>query len=203
MHAMSANFCIFARKYIIKVYKMGKSDTQYADSQRTLQYCMECGTIVGILTSLSFLCSMYGFRLGVLNLLSNILGLAAIWMAASGIQAYRRRVARISFGRCCWMALAIYGFAILLTAAVQFVYFRFLDHGQLAMQIHQLLDVPEYRVWLAQVAQGEDVDELLKTLLMHFANPARATLQLVWMDCMVALMLVLPTALIGILSKKK
>lgn len=173
------------------------SENKPFDTALARNWCMNWGTVVGVLTCLSFLCSMYGLQTTPLGLLSNALGLVAIWIAARGIRMYRRQVGEVSFMRACWLALMTYLFAILLTAAVQFVYFQFFDHGQLAMQVRQLFDMPEYRQWLSQMATGEDLSFIEDTMLGLFASPARATMQMMWMNSIVALLLLLPTALLG------
>ena len=174
---------------------MGKENV--FDTTAARQYCMERGTLVGVLTSLSFLCSMYGLTMPSLGLLSNALGLVAIWMTVRSIRKFRMQTGGVSFGRACWLAIMTYLFAILLTAAVQFVYFQFFDQGRLTTQVQTLLEMPEYRAWISQMTQGEDADEMVNTMLGMFASPARATMQMMWMNCIVALMLMLPTALLG------
>ena len=77
------------------------------------------------------------------------------------------------------------------------VYFQFFDQGRLTTQVQTLLEMPEYRAWISQMTQGEDADEMVNTMLGMFASPARATMQMMWMNCIVALLLMLPTALLG------
>lgn len=167
------------------------------------QYSMVYGTIVGILASLSFLCSMYGMSHASLGMMSNILGLAALFVVVRKLREHRQRVQPLTFGQACWMTVMIYFYAILFTAVVQYIYFAFLDKGQLQAQMHQILSIPQYHQMLEQIAGEEDIDAMVQNALNVFATPAKATMQLMWINCIVSLFLAVPTALAGITGEVK
>ncbi len=167
------------------------------DARLARDYCMEYGMIVGLICSASFLCSMHGFDAALLGQAGNVLGLIAFISAGALIRQYGRKMGRLTFGRSCYMAFLTYVFAIMVTAVVQYIYFRFMDDGQLAGQVQQIIQMPEYRQWLQQMAGEEDVDKLLHESLQFMYNPERMTLQLVWMNLLLALLLMVPTALLG------
>ena len=167
------------------------------------QFCMERGTIVGILTSISFLCSMYGINNIILAQISNIGGLVAFFVAGYGIKKFRSQHMGITFGRACWMAVMIYFYAILLTAVVQYFYFSVLDRGILQQQIQQIASMPEYKKLLQQMAGEADIEQMIQNVSTLFAYPAKATMQLMWMNCFVVFFLTIPTALIGITGNTK
>ena len=167
-------------------------------------YCMEYGVAVGVLCSVSFLCSMYGVGSALLAQMSNVLALAAVYVAGLLLRGFGRNVAATGgLGRTCRMALLTYLFACLLTALVQYFYFAFFDGGRLAAQVEQLLTLPEYRQWLAQFAPGGDVDALLKEVGRTMGNPAAITFQLMWLNLLVSLVVTLPTAWIARYGKTK
>ena len=189
------------RTFAVTLRAMNENKRLDAGSVRA--FGMNWGTVVGILCSFSFLCSMYGLQYSSLGLLSNLLGVAAVIVAGNGIRKFRWEVGNITFGQACRMAISIYFYAILLTAMVQYIYFAYLDHGRLIAQMQTILSIPEYRQWMEQMANGEDVDTLVKTTMSVLQKPAQAAMQLLWMNCIVALLLTPITALIGVTGKKK
>lgn len=160
-------------------------------------YCMQWGLGVGVLTSLSFLATMYGGEMPLVGLVGNVLGIAAFVVAGRRIRAFRREVEPVGFWRACYLALLTYLFASLLTAAVQYVYLAFLDHGRLLGQVERMMAMPEYQQWMEQLAGGTDAEGLMRSVREMVANPARMTMQLMWTNALVSLMLALPTGLMG------
>lgn len=167
------------------------------------QYCMERGTLVGITTSMSFLASMYGLNNIPVGHISNLLALLAWAIAIFSIRRWRLQVEpSLTFGHTWRMVLGIYFYAILLTAAVQYTYFAFLDHGRLAMQMEQLLAIPEYHQMLEQMFDSEDTQTIVQQVLTVFRIPAKATMQMLWMNTLLAFILTIPTTLLGLIGKK-
>jgi ABC-type sugar transport system permease subunit len=101
------------------------------------------------------------------------------------------------------MAFLTLFFASLLTAVVQYLYLAFLDHGRLFMQVEQMLSMPEYEQWLKQMAGGADIEEVKKAALGLLSNPAKMTLQLLWSDTLLSLILSIPIALLSMTGKNK
>ena len=167
------------------------------DIRLARDHCMEYGMVVGLLCSASFLCSMYGTTSLLLGQLGNVLGITAFVTAGVLIRHYGRKAGRLTFGRSCYMALLTYAFAIMVTAVVQYIYFRYLDAGRLANQVEQIIQMPEYRQWMEQLTVGQDLDEVVDQLLQMTRNPERMTMQLIWMNLIFALLLTVPTALMG------
>lgn len=183
-----------SRNFFVSLRAMRNQNITF-DKQVARQWCMVYGTLVGILTSASFLCAMYGLQSPLLGQFSNLLALLGFFVAIKQVRHFARTVSPLSFRQACWMSLQVYFFAILLTAIVQFVYFQFFDNGHLADQMSVLIDNKDYRRWMNQIAADMDVDTMMKQTLATLRNPVRATIQLMWMNCIVGLMLTLPTAL--------
>ncbi|MBP5514100.1 MAG: DUF4199 domain-containing protein [Bacteroidaceae bacterium] len=164
---------------------------------------MQYGLVVGLLTSASFLATMYGLGAPTLGLLGNILGIFAFVACTRFIRAYRQETGELTFLQACYMAFLTFFFASLLTAVAQYLYLAFLDHGRLSMQIEQMLSMPEYEQWLKQMAGGADVEEVKKAAFGLVSNPAKMTLQLLWSDTLLSLLLAIPAALISRFGNKQ
>lgn len=173
------------------------------DKTQALRYGMNYGAVVGILTGVSFLCSIGGAEQVGLSLLSNVLAFAAVYVAARMIRTYDREIAPLSFGQTCRMVAYTYFFAILLTAAIQYVYFAVFDQGRFAALIQDVFTQPQYRQMLEDMANGQDVEMMLQNATDTFLMPASATMQLMWMNIFIALFMLLPTALIARIGKRK
>ena len=100
------------------------------------------------------------------------------------------------------MAVFIYQFAILVTALGQYLYFALLDNGTLREQILTTLDTPEYRELLARMTGTADTESIVRSTAEMMQSPTQMTAQLMWMNVLLALLLSLPTALIGITGKR-
>ena len=173
------------------------------DKQRARAYCMQYGAVVGTVCSLSFLCAMYAGQHPLLGLIGNALGIYAVWKAGRQIRQFRFTVQPIGFGQSCYMALLTYLFAILIVAIVQYAYFRYLDGGRMAAQVEQLIALPEYHRLLARMAGSEDIDSLLTSTLDLMRHPTQMTIQLVWTNLLLSLLLTIPTALIAVTGTQK
>lgn len=185
-----------SRKFFVSLRAMDSKNKTF-DKQVARQWCMEYGTLVGSFTSISFLCAMYGLQYTWLGQVSNLLALLAFLIAIRTLRHFCRNIFPLTFGQACWMVVQIYFFAILLTAAVQFIYFQFFDHGRLVDQMNILLDNEAYRNWIAQMAPDTDTDTMIGQTLATLRNPVHATMQLMLMNCIAALMLTIPTTLFG------
>ena len=143
------------------------NNTNKFNNVQARAFCMQYGLVVGLLTSASFLATMYGLGAPSVGLLGNILGIFAFVAAFRFIRSYRQEVERLSFLQACYMAFLTLFFASLLTAVVQYLYLAFLDHGRLFMQVEQMLSMPEYEQWLKQMAGGADVEEVKRRLSVY------------------------------------
>ncbi|MBR1789449.1 MAG: DUF4199 domain-containing protein [Bacteroidaceae bacterium] len=173
------------------------------DRQQARAYCMQYGAVIGAVCSLSFLCAMYAGRYALLGLIGNVLGIYAVWTAGRLIRRFRLTVQPLGFGQSCYMALLTYLFAILVVGIVQYTYFRYLDSGRMVAQVEQLIVLPEYHQLLVQMSGTEDVDSLITSTLDIMRQPTQMTIQLVWTNLLLSLLLTIPTALIAITGAPK
>ena len=122
------------------------------DWQLARAHTMNYGALVGIMCSISFLCSMYGLQSPSLGLISNVLALLAFIVAGRCIRSFSNNIQPTRFGQACWMAFNIFLYAILITALVQFLYFTYLDQGRLATQMQHITATPEYLLYMPYLA---------------------------------------------------
>ena len=163
---------------------------------------MNYGMAVGLLCGASFLCAMYANESAGLALIGDMLGIMAFVTAGRLIRQYGQKVTPLSFGQACYMAIMTYFFAILLTAAIQYVYLRFFDAGRLAEQVATLRTRPEYMEILKQAGGATDTKTLTQNMMEMLGNPIQTTISLMWMNALMALALMLPTAWMGRTPKK-
>lgn len=168
------------------------------DTRVVNQFCMYYGAIVGTLTSASFLCSMLGLQSAVWGLMSNVLGVMAVYVAGRQVRNLRQTYQPFGFGRVCWTTVQVYLYAILLTGAVQYIYFTFFDKGRLAGALEAMFNQDAYKQMLQSMLNGQDTTEALRLVTEALLSPTGATIQMMWMNIMIALFLLIPTALIAI-----
>lgn len=171
------------------------------DSNLARNHCMNFGLWVGLLCSLSFLAAVYANGSLLMSQMGNILGIIAFITAGRLIRRYRQVMYPINFRQACRMSILTYFFATLIVAVVQFVYFRYLDHGQVAEQMQTLLEMPEYQQMLQHIAGQSDIKEIMDGAMSLMHNPIQMTVQLMWMNIILSLLLTIPTALIAITGR--
>lgn len=169
----------------------------------TAGMCKQYGLIVGALWSVSFILAMNAGHSIFYSQLCNLLGISSVVIAGSTLREYSRSVSRLSFRNAWCMSLYIYGCAVLITAACQFLYFRFFDNGHLSNILFELFQSPDYTKMLEQMNPDSDVKTLKKSLEELILSPKRMTLQLMWMNIILSLILSIPTAIIGIVGQNR
>lgn len=119
---------------------------------------------IGIMWAASFLCTMYGYDRPVLSMLSSALGVISIFLLYKQLTNYRRlfpstswlHVLRLSFVACL--------LAGLLTDAVQYLYFLFLDNGRLLSLLSTTMQSEEYREAWQQIMPEANLEEIQKMI---------------------------------------
>lgn len=119
---------------------------------------------IGIMWSASFLCTMYGYDRPMLSMLSSALSVFSIFVLYKQLTNYRKlfpaaswlHVLRLSFVACL--------LAGLLTDAVQYLYFLFLDNGRLLSLIGTTLQSEEYREAWQQMMPEVNLEEIQKMI---------------------------------------
>lgn len=167
------------------------------------EYCRRFGLMAGGAWSLSFLLAMWGLSSPLMGNLGTIVGLLSVVLVGRLLQRFRLEVFPTTYRQTWWMAIVTYGCATLVTALVQYLYFRFLDHGQLYNFFVAMLENPEYKQLLLQASHGLTVKEIEKMMSETMLSPTAMTLTLLWYNIILGLILSIPSALIGMRKGNK
>lgn len=163
----------------------------------TLQALVRVGEMLGlwvaVLWSGSFLCYMWGLTHPWLSVVSLFLGVYSVVPAGRAAGLYRAFAPEGGRRRYMWLQIMIiYLFATLLTTLVQYLYFRYLDGGQLMATFQKSLALPEMRQMVDTLPEGT-VDQCLRTL----ADPAALAFNCFTANVMLSLLLSLPALMYG------
>ena len=131
-------------------------------------------------------------------------GLASVPLAVWLLRGFRRDIALLSLRRAWHMAWLLFLCAAMITTAAQYIYFAYLDGGLLARAYSELLTSPEYRPLLQQMLPGQDIDALATDMtdMLAQTTPSQLTMQLAFMNVLLATILAIPTALFSFKSEK-
>lgn len=163
------------------------------------------GFVIGSLWIASFGCYMAGLTTPFLSHLCIILGLFSPFVAAMLIRKYKHSVAILNFWKTWWMALLIFMYATLLTAAGQYVYFRFIDNGRMLNAYTTLFESPEYQELLQQATPNGEGKEILSQALelMGSMTPIELTFELMFSNLILGFFLSIITALLAQIPNRK
>ncbi len=173
-------------------------DTPSFDYKEARSYCMNYGLLVGLCWSASFVCAMWGQRHPFVGNLGLLIGLLSIYYAGRLIRGYNRESGNSAWLRTWWMSFLTYIFATLLTAVVQYIYFRFIDNGMLLQQTEEVMHLPQYE----QLFEGFD-EKAVQQALSTFTSPTQLTFRFFSLNILLGLVLSIPTMLIGNTKLKK
>ncbi len=168
------------------------------DYKEARRRCMGFGLRVALCWCAAFLCMMAGMRVPLLGNLGLIVGLVSVFVAGRLVRRLNEETGQGSLLRTWWMAMLTYLFATLLTTLVEFLYFRYVDNGQMATMMETVLDTEAYRPLL----QGMDEASLRQSVkLMRDARMMAYSFFL--MNMTLSLVLSLPTMLLGRARRRK
>ena len=169
----------------------------------TLQeHAMRFGTLMGLFWIIKFILFPRGFKIPLLQLLFILLTLFVPVLGYIYARKFRNECCQgsLSFFRAFAFTFFMYMFASILTAAVHYIYFRFIDNGFIFESYRTQLET------LQSAAQGElsaTVDQFMKAFeTIASLTPLQLTLQLVSQNIFYGTLLALPTALIVMKQKK-
>lgn len=167
-------------------------------------YAGQYGAWVGALWIASFCCYMGGLSQPWLANIGLFIGFFSLIFTGILLRGFRRSVAPLSFLRAWWMGWLCFLYASLLTAAVQYVYFRFVDNGRLINAYTTLFEQPENRQLLAAMMPGEDADMAIGQVLELLGSLSPIEITVEWMiyNIFLGFILAVPVALIGITGRR-
>ena len=115
---------------------------------------------IGLMWSTSFLCTMYGTEHPLLSMLSTALGIISIYMLYKQLTNYRKLYPSVSWLHILRLSFVTCLLAGLLTDAVQYLYFLFLDNGRLLSLLSGTFQSEEYREAWKQLMPETNLDEV-------------------------------------------
>lgn len=182
---------------------MNEDNNTPLDLAQAHAFCRYYGLLAGGAWSLSFLLAMWGLSNPLMGNLGTIVGLLSVMLVGRLLRGFRQEIYPITYRQAWWMALVTYGCAVMVTALVQYLYFRFLDHGHMYNTMMQLLEQPEYGQLLTQASHGMSIKEIEKMMGEMMLSPANMTLTLLWYNVILGIVLSIPTALLAMRGKKE
>lgn len=112
------------------------------DYRKARAYAMHLGLVGGAIWAASFLLTVYGFP----SMMSNIapfIGLSSIFVVGNKTRRYREENADVTFLRAWWLTWYTFMCTVLICTIVQYVYFAFLDNGQMCEKMFTMLNSEE------------------------------------------------------------
>ena len=119
---------------------------------------------IGLMWSASFLCTMYGTDRPLLSMLSTALSIISIYTLYKQLTNYRRLFPMVSWLYIMKLSFVTCLLAGLLTDAVQYAYFLFLDNGRLLSFLGTTLQSEEYREVWKQMMPEVNLNEMQKLI---------------------------------------
>ena len=122
---------------------------------------------IGLMWSASFLCTMYGTNHPLLSMLSTVLAIISIYTLYKQLTNYRRLYPSVSWLHILRLSFVTCLLAGLLTDAVQYAYFLWLDGGRLHSLLGTAMQSEEYReLWQKMMpeANWNEVQNMVQSM---------------------------------------
>lgn len=167
------------------------------DYEQLRTYARIDGAIVGALWIVSFALfvgEFYNTLLGVLALATSVASLAAMALLSS---RYRNNALNgtITFGHAFMHCMMSFGYAALLMAVAQWVYFEFIDNGFIISQYTKMLSSKDYLATMQQV--GIDKEALKQAIdTLAGIRPIEIAFQFLTSNIIIGVVASLPIAMI-------
>ncbi len=153
---ISCFLCIFA------------SIMEQFDYRNAQRYAMQLGLVTSPFWSGSFLMCMYTFP-SLLTDVGTLLGLSSLVFVGMKLRRLRRECGGVSVLRCLWLSWYTFMCTVLLTTAVQYIYFAFLDNGRMYARFESFFSSKEVEGLYTQM-QMQDVLTQMQELVHQFGE---------------------------------
>lgn len=152
------------------------------------------GVLLGMVWIASFACYVIGMRMPALMMTGMIIAISSLFIAATRVKKFRDYVldGTISFGRGYAYSILIFFYAALIFAAAQFVYFQFLDNGNIMSALTDMMNEPQNKQIIDAYKLKPSLDESLK--LMAATRPIDYALNYLSVNIIIGLITSLPIA---------
>ena len=163
--------------------------------QQSRAFAAWYGVQVGACWVASFGLSMWSLREPFAGNFALLVGLCSIPLAVILMRDFNKRIAPLTLRRAWHMSWMLFLCAALITAAAQYVYFAYLDGGQLARSYGEVLTNPDYQPMLEKLLPGQDLNAMANefTLMISNTSPSQMTMQLLFWNVLIATVFAIPT----------
>ncbi len=176
---------------------MGDNKQKSGSSQQIRAYAAQYGLWVGLCWVASFALTMYALSHPSVGSFGMILGLCSVPLGVWLMRGFRQTVAPLPLRQAWYMAWLMFLGAALICTAAQYVYFAYIDGGQLVRSYSELLEMPEMHDILQQMMPGKDIEAMMNEALNTFSStpPSQLALQFLFWNVLIATLFAFATAL--------
>ena len=171
--------------------------TRYEGFEQMQAYARIDGVWLAALWTVSFVCFIGNFVNPLLGLLAFAIGAASLAFATLRLKRFRDdvRQGNLSFWGAFGYSALQYLHAALLFAAMQFIYFRFIDNGFMMTHYQRIVQQPEFISMMNTYGlTAQDISIVMENL--NALRPVDIALQFFTTNVMMGLVLSLPAALV-------
>lgn len=155
-------------------------DMEQFDYRNAQRYAMQLGLAVSGFWSCSFLLCMYTFP-SILTDLGTLLGLASLVYVGLKMRRLYRAEESVTVMRCVWISWYTFMCTVLLTTAVQYVYFAFLDNGRMYARFEAFFNSKEV-VQMYEQMQMQDLLAQMQEVVTQFGQISTKELMMSFMS---------------------
>ncbi|MGN0282311.1 MAG: DUF4199 domain-containing protein [Prevotella sp.] len=159
------------------------------------------GAYLGILWTVSFICSIIGMTQPLMGFVGTLTALASPFFAAKRLWKFRDNVrdGQISFLRSMAYYILTFFYASILFALAQYIYFAFIDNGYIVKEYISIMSTDEAQTMLkAYGLTAKQVKDSLNE--MAATSPIMIVLNIMTMNITIGILMSLPVAA---MTKKK
>ncbi len=154
------------------------------------------GLKAGLVWGAAFLCSIYGMSNMLLSLAGNVLVVFSPFLVYRWARRRRELVeGGLTYGQAFYYFICVYFYASVIMAAVQFVYFSWMDGGYLYRLYAEMLRQPAYQQLFRQMGEGVSMDAMLASFKAATMRPAGLVFGFMGMHILIGFVLSLLSAL--------
>ena len=131
------------------------------------------GLKAGLVWGAAFLCSIYGMSNMLLGVAGNVLVVFSPFLVYRWARRRRELVeGGLTYGQAFYYFICVYFYASVIMAAVQFVYFSWMDGGYLYKVYSEMLHQPAYQQAFREMGGGVSMDTMLDSFRAATMQPA-------------------------------
>ena len=176
-----------------------KQRREVGDSQQTRAYAGYYGLWVGLCWAASFGFYMAGLTHPLVSNIGLLVGVCSFPLGVRYLRGFRDHVAPLPLRRAWHLSWMMFLAAAMICTAAQYIYFAYLDNGQLVRSYSEMLQQPEIQDLVTRMMPGQDGLAMMDEALNMFAvtPPSQLAFQFLFLNVLLATVLALPAALMA------